>query len=134
MGRPRTATDVLERRGAFKKNPARGRERAGTSDNRFIAPRRWAFPPLPEAFEPAAGVDTPKKRRLREIWYEIEYQTRQIEIHEDNFDKLDYACQLLWKCRYGRTATAEERACAGRWLAAFRMNQVYADKLVHRES
>lgn len=28
MARPRTATNVLELRGAFKKNPARGRERA----------------------------------------------------------------------------------------------------------
>lgn len=133
MGRPRTATDVLERRGAFEKNPARGRARAGIVDSYFAVRRRQAFPPLPEAFKAVDGMDTPKKRRLRSIWHEIECCTGQVEIHEDNFEILDYVCELLWKCRYGRTATEEDRARARRWLAAFRMDLAYADRLVHRE-
>jgi hypothetical protein len=128
MSRPRTPTHILEMRGAFKKNPARGLARAASADNYFSREQRPPFPPMPAKFRPLSGVETTKSKRLREIWETIERRTRQVELHQDNFKKLPFVCELLWKCRYGRPS-AENVALAGRWLAAFRMDPSFANKV-----
>lgn len=126
MGRPRTPTHILEMRGAFKKNPARGRARAASAEGYFNTQRRKAFPPMPVSFRAVGGTGALKRKRLCEIWATIERETRQGFLHEDNFRKLEFVCELLLKCRHGHP-TEDERALAGRWLAAFRMPQSFAD-------
>jgi hypothetical protein len=128
MSRPRTPTHILEMRGAFKKNPARGRARAASADSYFSREQRPPFPPMPERFRPLSGVETTKSKRLREIWETIERRTRQVDLHRDNFDKLPFVCELLWKCRHGRPSV-ENVALAGRWLAVFRMDPSFANKM-----
>ncbi len=128
MGRSRTPTHILEMRGAFKKNPARGRARAMTAEAVYQAPVRGPFPAMPSEFRGSGKDDTPKRRRLRDIWEEIEFQTRHVNIGAENMEKLPFVCELLWKCRYGRSASDEDRGLAGRWLSALRMNQSYANR------
>jgi hypothetical protein len=125
MGRLRTPTHILERRGAFKKNPARGRARAGSADIYLSVPQRKPFPLLPASFRVVDGPGSLKRSRLRDIWATIERETRCSHLHEDNFDKLDFVCELLLKCRHGRPME-DERALASGWLFAFRMPQTFA--------
>ena len=118
----RKSIEELERRGAFRKNPARGRARVAEMQARRPQ-RHEPFPRMPNAFQSA----TDRCARLRELWRTIECAPGQPGLSADNFDTLPNVCRLLYRCRYGRS-TAEDRALAGRWLAVLDIPATFASK------
>ena len=115
MSRPRTPTHILEMRGAFKKNPARGLARAASADSYFSREQRPPFPPMRAKFGPLSGVETTKSKRLREIWETIEQGTRQVELTRTT----SKSCPLSVSCcgSVGMADPAQEE-CGVRWSVA----------------
>jgi hypothetical protein len=112
MPRPRTPTHLLELRGSFKKNPQRGRARA---ERVYVAPPPAPEPYLrsaPNKFQPRLGLDSPRKKKLREIWdCVIRDWLLPVRFNGD----ITCVCELLWRCQYG-SPSVEDIKVAKKWV------------------
>lgn len=104
MPRPRTPTHVLEMRGAFKKNPARGRARAESaepiiSDGVGSPPSCW----LPDE----SGYQSSESKKLIILWHEFVAEAAHGVLNRSHRSILEEACRLKLKTRDGAAKSGD---------------------------
>lgn len=112
MPAPRVPTSILEARGAFRKNPARGRER----ENEPVVEEEIGEPPacflpveMPGETDPETGAwirhpsvyDPAERKRLRGIWHELIAQAAPGVLNRAHRMHLEVTCGLVDARRRG---------------------------------
>lgn len=98
MGRQRKSTAELDRRGAFEKNPARGRERADEP----VVKESLGEPP-PEFLK----KDSLHADRLLAAWRDLASAAQEVRLTRADRIAFELAARLLVVCRYGSPKSSD---------------------------
>jgi hypothetical protein len=90
MGRPRKPTDELDRRGAFDKNPKRGRERA----NEPVVNDELGDPPAD-----FLNAKSPTSLGLLACWNDVVAAAKEVKLNRGDRIHVEMTARQLYKCR-----------------------------------
>jgi phage terminase small subunit len=105
MGRPRKPTELLERSGAFKKDPARGQARADE--------------PIPQS--PLGDPPAHLNAEQRVIWYELAAEAKEVRLTSADRTHFEMTVRLTARCR-GEEANTGDFAQLNKYLGQLGLN------------
>jgi hypothetical protein len=120
VGRNRKPTAELERKDAFKHDPARGRARAAEP-----VPEGKLGPP-PESFGPPQSQTGAE---LRKIWDELADEAKEVLLTSADRTHFEMTVRLKWRCRRPGAKTGDF-AQLNRYLGQLGLNPVDRSKVI----